>query len=562
MAAADAAAGGCDFFISYTGVNRPWAEWIAVQLEQAGYTTVVQAFDFAPGTDFVHQMQAAVLTAARMIAVLSPAYLASEFSESEWRSVFASDPSGELRRLVPVRVQPFTSAGLLQTRVHIDLVDVDENVARKRLLEGVSEDRPRPITAAFPGGSPAESAAPSPPVRFPGAGPAVSNLPARNRNFSGRDDILDKLHGQLAAQQLAAVLPMEALSGLGGVGKTALVLEFGHRFAADYDICWWIPAEEVLTAAAALHALAGELGIIDDTDQDRTRSSLFRHLRGRDRWLLICDNTEEPGLLDGFLPSGGGGHVLVTSRWPSWRRHGEDFRVGVLHRAESIAFLRQRTGRDDQSGFDQLAELVGDLPLALEEAAAYLEQTGEALTGYLALLRERFAELFALSGSATAEHDRRRVATVWSVSLDRLHTDTPAAEALLNLLAFLAPEVPRTLPTQHPEVLPAELTVIVSDQLSYNSTLRDIAGYSLAAVGPLSVGMHRLVQAVVQARLSPTEQSLWAAAAIDLIRAAFPPNSDDIATWPLCEQLLPQVLTVTTHAENLHIAFQNALCGC
>src|ERR1700712_4441280 len=105
---------GRDFFISYTGVNRAWAEWIAVELERAGYTTVLQAFDFPPGSDFVHEMQVAVLTAARTIAVFSPTYFeSSAMGEAEWRMVFADDPSGVRRRLVPVRVQPFTDAGLL-----------------------------------------------------------------------------------------------------------------------------------------------------------------------------------------------------------------------------------------------------------------------------------------------------------------------------------------------------------------------------------------------------------------------------------------------------------------
>ena len=106
---------GRDFFISYTGVNRAWAEWIAVQLETAGYSTVLQSFDFRPGSDFVHQMQAATNTAERTVAVLSPAYFASAFSESEWRVAFAKDPSGELELLVPVRVQPCEPPGLLNT---------------------------------------------------------------------------------------------------------------------------------------------------------------------------------------------------------------------------------------------------------------------------------------------------------------------------------------------------------------------------------------------------------------------------------------------------------------
>ena len=111
-----------DFFISYAGVNRPWAEWIAVELERVGYSTLLQAWDFRPGTDFMHKMQEATTSAKRTIAVLSPAYFASDFSEAEWRSAFVKDPTGEIGLLVPVRVQPCRPPGLLASRVYVDLV--------------------------------------------------------------------------------------------------------------------------------------------------------------------------------------------------------------------------------------------------------------------------------------------------------------------------------------------------------------------------------------------------------------------------------------------------------
>jgi TIR domain len=239
--------GGRDFFISYTTVNRPWAEWIAVQLEAAGYTTVLQAWDFRPGQDFLHQMQQATSKAGRTIAVLSPAYFGSEFGEAEWRAAFAKDPTGELGLLVPVRVQECKPPGLLAGRVYIDLVDTDEPTAKQRLLEGVGEAGVRPTTAPFPG---------TPAKRFPGQGPEVSNLPARNRNFSGRGELLEQLYASLQAESAAAVVPMGAMHGLGGVGKTELALEFAHRFASDYDVAWWVPAELPTSATAALATLA------------------------------------------------------------------------------------------------------------------------------------------------------------------------------------------------------------------------------------------------------------------------------------------------------------------
>jgi hypothetical protein len=144
-------AAGKDLFVSYTGVDVAWAKWIAIELERAGYTTFLQVLDIRPGHDFVHEMQRASATAARTIAVLSPAYTRSEFGEAEWRAAFVQDPSGEQGLLIPIRVQTGTQPGMLRSRVYIDLVDCDEDTARDRLLTGVGPPGPRPTTAVFPG---------------------------------------------------------------------------------------------------------------------------------------------------------------------------------------------------------------------------------------------------------------------------------------------------------------------------------------------------------------------------------------------------------------------------
>jgi hypothetical protein len=178
-----------DFFISYTDVNEAWAQWIAVELERAGYTTVVQAFDFRPGADFVHEMHRATASAARTIAVVSPAYFGSRFAESEWRAAFAKDPSGERGLLLPVRVQPCKPPGLLATRVFVDLVDLDETEARERLLTAVGTPAPRPTSVPFPGapsGGNRLGRAPFPGSRAPhvsAVAPAVNGNRAESQPF-------------------------------------------------------------------------------------------------------------------------------------------------------------------------------------------------------------------------------------------------------------------------------------------------------------------------------------------------------------------------------------------
>jgi hypothetical protein len=216
---------------------------------------------------------------------------------------------------------------------------------------------------------------------------------------------------------------------------------------------------------------------------------VFELLRSRDRWLLIYDNAERPDQLTGLLPEGGGGHLLVTSRWSAWGAQAEPLRVDVLHRDEAITFLGHRIGSDDQTALGRLADALGDLPLALEEAAAYLEQAQVSLDEYLELVHDQARELFELEQAAGPEHpDQPRVATVWSVSLDRVCGEAPATEALLALCAFLAPDIPRELPRECPSALPEGLAETVNDRLAYHQMVAEIGRYSLATVTPTTLG--------------------------------------------------------------------------
>ena len=158
------------FFISYTSADRVWAEWIAWQLEEAGYQVKIQAWDFSPGGNFVVEMQKATVKCERTIAVFSPNYFLSEFAEAEWAAAFRLDPTGKNEKLVPVRIEPCQPPGLLGSIIYIDLVKLDEATARERLLAGVPKGRRKPSTGPqFPGARDSRLTASAAKPEFPGA---------------------------------------------------------------------------------------------------------------------------------------------------------------------------------------------------------------------------------------------------------------------------------------------------------------------------------------------------------------------------------------------------------
>ena len=133
-----------DFFISYTSADRAWAEWIAWEPEASGYTTLIQAWDFRPGTDWAIKMQEGAAEWSRILAVFSPSFFESKYTKAEWSSAFAKDPTGELGLLIPVRVDECEPPGLLHARTYVDLVGTAEDAARKKLLDGVKQGRAKP----------------------------------------------------------------------------------------------------------------------------------------------------------------------------------------------------------------------------------------------------------------------------------------------------------------------------------------------------------------------------------------------------------------------------------
>lgn len=492
-----------DFFISYTQADRAWAVWIAWVLEESGYRVLVQAWDFVPGSNWVKQMQDGTGHAARTIAVLSDAYLESVYGGAEWQAAWASDPDGAARKLLPLRVGNCDRPGLLGAVTGFDLFGLSEAAAKSLLLSKVRSavaGRAKPTAKpGFPGAGGAGVRR-----RFPGSPPLVWNAPAHNPHFTGRDAELSRLASSMVG---GSAVTVHSLHGLGGVGKTQLAAEFAHAHAGDYDVVWWVAAEETASIPDQFSALAVALGLEPAADPEALRAQVHEALRGTAGWLLIFDNADEASGIAGWLPrapqpGGAPGHVIITTRRGGFGSLGAVLELDVIGLADAVALLRTRVPDLDQTTGEAIAAELGRLPLALEQAAAYMDRTQELPEEYLDLLRSRAGELYTL-GRVSSRADT--IATLWNVSLDRAATENPASVQLLEICAYLAPEpVPLDLFTGHADLLPPALSAAAADRLAFTEAVAVLADYSLARRTRDGIQVHRLVQAAARARREGT----------------------------------------------------------
>jgi tetratricopeptide (TPR) repeat protein len=383
-------------------------------------------------------------------------------------------------------------------------------------------------------------------LRAAGCLPAIWNVPhRRNPNFTGREELLAGLHRALNSGKAAAAV--QVFHGQGGAGKTGLAVEYAYRHAADYNAICWLDAESPPALAGNYADLAGKLGltVTETTDQADEIKAVRDWFEQNIRWLLVFDNALAPADLERFLPRGSTGHVLVTSRSPDWDTVAEPVHLPVWPRSDSISYLLRRTKKSDASAAGDLARELGDLPLALTQAAGYVVSKRRSLTAYLELFRTRRTDLW--KREMPPEDYEETVATTWNLALQQL--SAPAVN-LLNLFACLGPEsIPRWLIPENAACFAAPLAAVAADPLDYDDCLQSLMGYSLIEATEQAISVHRLLQTVVRDRLLDSEKRRWLECALRLINAAFSIDTDDPRPREKANSLVPHALVVLRQAE-------------
>lgn len=392
----------------------------------------------------------------------------------------------------------------------------------------------------------------------------------RNPFFRGRDEMLTALYKALTNGGSVAIT-QHALSGIGGIGKTQTAVEYAHRFGHEYQAVLWVRAETRETLTTDFVQLATLLDLRDKNTihQFLIIQAVKAWLQEQSSWLLIFDNVEDITLLSEFLPTRRNGSVLITTRYRIRGKYIKNLDVEKLSKEESLLLLLKRAkliedehlvdalAEDERQAANQLCEHLDGLPLALDQAAAYIEENTCSVADYLLLFQQHRSLLLAWS-SHHPDYPYS-VATTWQLSFQKMEENHPAAADLLRLCAFL-----------HPDAIPLEFFIEVAAYLGpHLQSMADNAVALNAAIQPLiafslvkrdnkarTLTIHRLVQAVLQDQMDEQTYQIWAKHAIQAVNAVFPES--DFAQWPRCDLYLSHALLCTTFIEQKDIIIPEA----
>ncbi len=376
---------------------------------------------------------------------------------------------------------------------------------------------------------------------------------SRNPFFTGRGQLLEQLYEQFHRIDTSIPNPSLALSGLGGIGKTQIVVEYAYRYRSEYRAVLWARADSRETLVADFMSLARLLDLPghDAPDQMLVVNAMKGWMEQQEGWLLILDNADDLRLLANFLPGGGKGHVLMTTRAQATGKIARCISVEKLELSESVQLILRRAKllnpdeplkNASEAIIEEARELITELdglPLAIDQAGAYIEEIGCSISEYLGLFRRRKLALLKRQSSVSADYPHT-VASTWALSFQQVEQTDPAAAELLRLCAFLQPDaIPEAIFTQGAEYLGATLQEVADDPFLLNEAIQLLRRYSLVKRDPETkqLNMHRLVQVVLRENLDAQAQQQWAERSIRALNAAFP--SVEFANWNRCELFLP-----------------------
>lgn len=537
-----------DAFISYASHDLAVAEDIHRRLTEDGFRVWFDKARLDPGCDWHGEIEAACESSRVIVPVLTPRWKLSEWTKFETygaEAVIALIVEGEIADIFTPPLTRFQGTAIT--------LDSATDITWQKLIDALRSLLARPA---------------------PDKLKRLANVRYQaNLYFVGRERELNQIHEELH-QNPSAVLTQgrsRVVTALGGVGKTTLARQYIEKFWRCYPQIFWIDCRlGIETEFARVCDLLVPKQRASTNVVEKAQLAL-RALETRDDRLLVLDNADDEASIQSWIPQTGHCRTLITSRFANWSAAIKTIHLYVLEPGPARALLATRSGREsfadfsaaEQGDCERLAKELGYLPLALEQAAAYIQQQGTKFTfaDYLRLYDTAAGELLAASVLGSTEYPDS-VVTTWKATAAKL---SPGARAILRLCAFLSSApLPLSALIEGVEALRAEASVVagspvhtLSDaEVWVRKQVAQLRAYSMIEGDGQSIALHPLVQTVGRLQLDEPSGVRRATLTLSLqwLNSIFVGDPTDVRTWPKLEPLAPHACTVISHADEAGIS--------
>ncbi len=543
-----------EVFCSYAQEDQIWLEKLETHLsllKRQNFISTWHKHLILPGTNWEQDIDSHLNSASIILLLISADFLASDYCYGiEMQHALERQRLNEAC-VIPILVRPvdwqdgpFKHLSVLPTGDKPISQWGNQDEALKNVVEGIRAALAEVQNQRF--------------RRSPSASPRLWNVPyPRNPFFTGQEALLTELAETLLTGQPTALSQPQAISGLGGIGKTQIAVEYAHRHRQNYQAIFWVRAadtHEAIVSGYVTIALNLNLAEKEEKDQTIIVQAVLRWLSTHTGWLLILDNADDLAVLEGLLPSEPRGHLLLTTRAQALGTLAHPLEVAIMPQDIGATLLLRRArliatdaSLEAASSADvtiarAISEELGGLPLALDQAGAYIEESRCSLARYQKLYRLQPSPLLKRRGGFKHNYPAS-VATTWSLSFKKVEQQNPMAAELLRCCAFVHPDtIPEELFTAGAAHLGTGLQQMRRNPLAFDEAVRVLLAYSLIHRDPATAtfSIHRLVQAVLIDAMPTRTKKLWRVRIMRALNEAFPEGAFE--EWTTCGRLLPHTL--------------------
>ncbi|HTK05548.1 MAG TPA: FxSxx-COOH system tetratricopeptide repeat protein, partial [Ktedonobacteraceae bacterium] len=543
-----------EIFCSYAPEDKIWFRELEAHLSLLKRQGLIFAWHdrlLLPGANWAQNIDSHLNSASIILLLISADYLTSDSRyEVEMKRALERQSLNEAC-VIPILVRPvdwenapFKHLSVLPTNAEPITSWPNRDEAWKNVVQGIKaalSDVRQHLTV----GTPTAALTTRLNIPFP-----------PNPFFTGQEALLEQLARTLKTGQSTTLSQPQAISGLGGIGKTQIAVEYAYRHRQDYQTIFWVRADTHEALVSGYVTIAGMLNLSEKDEKDQTIivQAVGQWLKTHREWLLIFDNADDLAIVREFIPTVFGGHILLTTRAQSMGRLAQRIEVdtmkldtGALLLLRRVGLIAQNASLDTASSADvaigrEICKELGGLPLALDQAGAFIEEVQCSLLDYQQRYRTRRTLLLKRRGGVVADHPEP-VATTWSLSFEKVEQRSPIAADLLRLCAFLHPDaIPVELIMQGASHLGPSLATVAENDVALDEAIATLGAYSLIHrnMKERMLSIHRLVQTVLQDALTTEAEKLWTQRAVTTLNAVFPDVIYEV--WGQCERLISHVL--------------------